>query len=352
MHSILFTIPLDGRTDLGPLGQWPVFGPGLLLGLWTLLGLAVLYRFVREFGWKELPIATVVVWVVIGAVLFSVPGWISRIPVYGYGTMLFLGFLTAAWVASRRLQNQGHDGEIAWDAAMWVFVAGIVGARLFYVMQYHERFIGPDPVTGVARTFKETVKSLVNLPDGGLVFYGGLIGSAIAFYVFCRARRIHPLALADIVITSVFIGMAFGRIGCLLNGCCYGDLCTLPWALTFPAGSVPFDAEVHRGFLAADAARSLSIHPTQIYSALNAAVLALLTWAYYPYRRRDGEVLALGWLAYPVSRFAVEFLRGDEMGQFGTSLTISQWVSLGLIATGALFYFLTKKYTLREPLMG
>lgn len=345
MRSTLFTIPLDGRIDLGPLGSWPVFGMGLLLLLWTALGVWGMYRVARQTGLKDFPFSTLFVWAIIATVIFELPRHIQAIPIFGYGTMLFLGFLFSAGVAARRLRNLGQDGEIAWDLAMWVFVAGILGARAFFVMQYPAKFFGPDMETGKARTVIETLLALIKLPDGGLVFYGGMIGSAVAFYLFCKLRRLNPLALGDIVITSIFIGMTFGRIGCLFNGCCYGDLCDLSWAVTFPHDSYPYVMEVKRGLITEASSRSLPVHPAQIYSAMNAAVLVLLTWAYYPYRRRDGEVLALGWLAYPVSRFVVEFLRGDEGGQFGTMLTISQWVSVGLFATGMVFFLLNKRRT-------
>src|SRR5437660_659324 len=123
MRSILFTIPLNGHVDFGPLGVWPVFGAGLLLGLWMLFGAWVLYRIVREVGWKEFPYSAIVIWLIVAVAIHEVPRHIQAIPVYGYGTMLFLGFLTSASVAARRLRKQGLDGEIAWDAAMWMFVA-------------------------------------------------------------------------------------------------------------------------------------------------------------------------------------------------------------------------------------
>jgi phosphatidylglycerol:prolipoprotein diacylglycerol transferase len=135
----------------------------------------------------------------------------------------------------------------------------------------------------------------------------------------------------------------FGRLGCLLNGCCFGDVCSLPWSITFPPESVPFEALVRRGLLDDSAVRSLPLHPAQLYDSLSGLLLALLTWAYYPYRRRTGEVLAMGWIAYPINRFMIEFLRADEAGQFGTSLTIAQWVSLVLFASGVVFY-LTLRY--------
>jgi phosphatidylglycerol:prolipoprotein diacylglycerol transferase len=105
--------------------------------------------------------------------------------------------------------------------------------------------------------------------------------------------------------------------------------------------------------LAENAPCSLPLHPTQLYDSISGLLLALVTWAYYPYRRRTGEVLAVGWIAYPINRFMIEFLRSDEAGQFGTSLTIAQWVSLGLAAAGIAFY-LTLRYVSpgRESVMA
>ncbi|MCA9069657.1 MAG: prolipoprotein diacylglyceryl transferase, partial [Planctomycetaceae bacterium] len=94
-----------------------------------------------------------------------------------------------------------------------------------------------------------------------------------------------------------------------------------------------------RGFVSPDSPVSMALHPSQIYSSINALVLAFLTATYFRYRNRDGAVLALGMLTYPITRFTIEYLRGDEMGQFGTSLTISQWVSLGIFLGGWIYLF-------------
>jgi phosphatidylglycerol:prolipoprotein diacylglycerol transferase len=266
--------------------------------------------------------------------------------------MLFVGFLASAMLAARRLRREGADGEIAWDAAMWIFISGIIGGRLFYVAEYHTRFFGPDPVTGKVRTAWETFVALINLPDGGLVLYGGLIFAPLAYYAYCRIRGVRALPFADIAVTSIFLGLMFGRLGCLLHGCCFGGVSSVPWAITFPPKSVPFNALVERGLIEETAACSMPLHPAQIYDAFSGALLALMTWAYYPYRRRSGEVLAIGWIAYPINRFMIEFLRSDEPGQFGTSLTIAQWVSMGLCAAGVGYYlFLQKRSPGRQALM-
>ncbi|MDA1213747.1 MAG: prolipoprotein diacylglyceryl transferase, partial [Planctomycetota bacterium] len=177
-----------------------------------------------------------------------------------------------------------------------------------------------------------------DLPSGGIVLYGGVIGGGIAFFLFCHRKNISPLQLADVLAPSVFVGLMFGRIGCLLNGCCFGDRCELPWAIEFAKGSVPYNVLLSRGFLTGDEANTFSLHPTQVYSAVNALFLAILLTMYYPRRSRDGAVLALGWIIYPVTRFMIEFLRGDEMGKFGTSFTIAQWIGVGLFVSGLIFW--------------
>lgn len=356
MRSVLFSIPLDGRIDLGPLGRVPVFGFGLILALWVLFGVFFLVLHLRRSGWKDLGVFTAVVWLAVATAIFKAPELSitnHAIPIYGYGMMLFLGFLTSASFAAWRIRAEGADGDIAWDVAMWIFVSGIVGGRTYYVLSHSDRFFAADPVTGLPRTIGQILFALVNLPDGGLVLYGGVILAPIAYFYFCKRGRISPLALADLAISSVFVGILFGRLGCFLHGCCYGDICTLPWGVTFPRGSVPFEALVARGLLANDQPRSLALHPSQLYDSLNALLLVLLTWRYYPLRRRSGEVLAIGWMLYPINRFLIEFLRSDEPPVFGTPFTGAQWVSFGLFVSGVAFaVWLERQPAVRQPLVA
>jgi len=250
------------------------------------------------------------------------------VPVFGYGFMLFCAFLASGSLASWRARREGLGGELVWDLAVWLFVCGIIGARIFYVVQKHQL------VYGGAEAWWDYVVETVNLREGGLVFYGSVVGGLVGFLVFCRRRGLHPLRLSDLVVPSIFVGLALGRVGCFLNGCCFGDVCWLPWAVRFPLGSIPDMALVQRGWLLPDSTFTLPLHPTQLYSVVNALVLAALASAWFSRRRRYGEVSALALLSYPVTRFLLEIVRGDELGQFGTRLTISQWVSLLTFGVG------------------
>ncbi|MEZ6058449.1 MAG: prolipoprotein diacylglyceryl transferase [Planctomycetaceae bacterium] len=133
---------------------------------------------------------------------------------------------------------------------------------------------------------------------------------------------------------SIFIGIGFGRLGCLLYSCCYGDPTTLPWGIEFPHGSVAFDAYVQRGLVSPNAPLCIPLHPTQVYSSINGFILAAVTIAYFPYRRHPGQVFSLGMILYAITRFAIEIVRSDEEGQLGTPLTISQLLCLAMLAAG------------------
>ena len=255
-------------------------------------------------------------------VLFEIP--YVGVKIFGYGLMLFFAFLGSMNIAARRARREGLDPEIVYDLALWVFIGGIVGARGFYVAQYWGTRI---------HSFAE----IFEIWKGGIVLYGSIFGGALTFFGY-RALRPFPLRpMLDVIAPAIAFGIAIGRLGCFLNGCCWGDTCDLPWAVSFPQDSPPWNAELARGLIPPDAVRSLRLHPTQLYSTVDGLVILMLLNAYFPLRRRDGEVMGLLMLTYPVTRFLVEHLRNDE-GVFSAGMTISQIISIGLFA-GALAYW-------------
>ncbi len=256
-------------------------------------------------------------------VLFEIPIF-GGLSVFGYGAMLVLAFISSTWLACWRARRERLDPDVIMDMAFWVFLSGMVGARLFYCIEYWGTEI-------------QSLWEVLQYWKGGIVYYGGLIGGSVAFFVYRRMRPFPLRPYMDVLAPSIAIGTMFGRLGCFLNGCCYGRVCDLPWAVSFPKPSPAWLHHHEWRMISEGAVRSLAVHPTQIYSAIDGLVLLLLLSAFFPLRRRDGEVFALLIVTYPITRFLIEFLRNDE-GAFFAGLTISQIISVALFLTGLAFW--------------
>ncbi len=224
--------------------ELPVFGFGWALILWIVFSLGLLACLLRRKGQRGelLSFLPILVLVALGLVflvprLEEVRGGLTAsepigLAIRGYGAMMLLGVVSAVGFAAYRARRMGIDPEVIISMAFWTFLAGIACARLWYIAQYwNEQFHKP--------TLGATLAALVTFTKGGLVVYGGLIGVATAFFIFVRLRKLPLLAMADIVAPCLALGLAMGRIGCFLNGCCYGGICEEPnrfhaMAVTFP----------------------------------------------------------------------------------------------------------------------
>ncbi len=225
--------------------------------------------------------------------------------------MVALGFLLGLWTASRRGLREGVSAEKIMDLGPWLILGAIVGARILYVISYwREQFAG------------KPVWEIFMVQHGGLVYYGGLVGSSLAYIIYSYWKKLPLWKGADILAPSVALGHALGRIGCLLNGCCYGTPCSLPWAVTYPdrPGGPP---------------SGVPLHPTQIYeSLLNFAFYAALAWLY---RRKkfDGQVFAVYLVGYAFIRSFVELFRGDYPEYyFGGRVTPAHVISIVILIIG------------------
>lgn len=340
MRQVLFRIPLDMTIPLA--GQHvPLFGVGLLLALWVALCVWWTLRHFRVSGFDTDLQSQLVFEVIVAVLIWKLPSWMTEIRIFGYGAAMVVGFLVAAYLASVRARREGIDPNLIWDIGMTVLFSGVIGARMFWVFQNAAEVFRPGQSAG------EVLFHIINLPDGGLVLYGGVMLGIVAYLVQCWRLKLSILRIADILIASIFVGEMFGRLGCFLNGCCYGDVSQWgwPWAVQFPVNSPAYMLELRTGLIEEGAKCSLPLLPTQIYSSISALFLALLTWFYYPHRSRNGEVLLLGWLLYPIARFCLEIVRDEPRGVFGTPLTIAQEISIALFISGLGFAF----YLSRQP---
>ena len=335
MQSTLFHLP--ARIVLGP---WtlPLFGLGVMLAVWAVVGGIALALAIRRHG-PVIALTNLGLPLAVAGALFmwGLPALDDGrgVPVRGYGVMLLLAAAAGTWLSIVRGRAVGFDADTILALAMEVFLWGLVGARLFYVIEYRAQFFPP----GVG--LLEALPAVLNIAAGGLVVFGSLPTAAFATWRFARRREIPLLRLADCIAPGLLLGLAIGRVGCFLNGCCFGGPCDLPWAVRFPPESPPWLDQVARGLLPAalpgNAALpwSLPVHPAQLYAALDAALLAALAVVFTPLARRDGEVFALVLTLHPLSRILLEAIRIDEPPAFGTPLSISQLVSLVLLAAAA-----------------
>jgi len=241
---------------------------------------------------------------------------LGPLTVHWYGVMLALAFLAGIWTTGRRAPRNGIAGEKIADIGLWLIVGAIVGARTLFVLSYWREQFADQPLW-----------EIFMVQHGGLVYYGGLIGATLAGVLYASARNLPLWKVADILAPSIALGYVFGRIGCLMNGCCYGRACDLPWAIRFPE-----DNPLHPP--------TFPVHPTQIYDSLLSLgfyfALALLCRR----KRFDGQVFATYLMGYALLRSFVEMFRGDYAAEhLHRGLTPAHLVSVGIFVAGAVLFW-------------
>ncbi len=235
---------------------------------------------------------------------------LGDIHIYSYGLMLFISFLVGIWLVERRARRFGVPAQYITDLALWILVAVVLGSRLFYVAFHWEEF--KDDLIGIIAFWRGGL--------AGLMFYGGFLGGIIAGLVYVWAKKLPLLKMMDAIAPAIVLGEGFTRIGCFLNGCCFGKPTACPTGIVFPPDSP-----------AGYTFPSQHIHPTQLYSS--AAGFILFAIALWLERRRlkDGVLFATILILYSVFRFGIDFVRYYENS---SNFWGNQVVALGLTAVG------------------
>lgn len=215
-----------------------------------------------------------------------------------YGVIVMIGVIVGSLIVERELRRRGENGERIWDALIWVLPAGIIGARLWYVL---------NATLGGSRYYVENPGQILNIPQGGLHIFGGLLLGTAALLYFIRRNKLDPWLFLDSAGPAMLIGQAIGRIANFINQELYGPPTTLPWG-------IPISAE-HRLPQFADLPETTRFHPTFAYEMLwNLFAASLLLWLSRRYEKdiKPGAVFA-GWLLLAgVGRVFIEFFRPDQ----------------------------------------
>ena len=262
-------------------------------------------------------------------ILFVIPG--SDIRIHSYGVMIFVACAAALAMAVWRARRERIDPNAVYELATWLFLGGVIGARVFYFIHHPEALRHPSDLY---RTW-----------EGGNVFYGCILGGLTGSILYWFRRPYPFLSMCDVAAPAVAIGAALGRIGCFLNGCCHGAVSDLPWAVCFPNGSHAWVRQLNAGLIPPEAPTSLPVHPTQLYAALAGFVVLGLLLAYARRPRRAGQLMALLMIVYPLTRWPIEALRSDEPAVFA-GMTWSQNISLALLGGGLALRFILRRHPL------
>ena len=249
---------------------------------------------------------------------------IGPITIRSYGLMLAVAFFLGVLYVRRVTSRDDKPFEPFLTVAYVMIFGGIIGARLFYVLLHLEEFAGNW--TSSFNPFGSDEFGIA-----GLNVYGGVVVAIIGTFVYCHFQKISTLEMFDYFAPTLGLGLALARIGCFLNGCCFGTPTDLPWGISFPPGSIPYAVyfDVH-------------LHPSQLYSSLYGLGLFLLLHFVMKRRQFVGQIVALMFMIEAVFRFAIEYVRYYEEEMLfhldGIHPTYNQVMSLALFLLGLGIY--------------
>jgi len=226
---------------------------------------------------------------------------IGPFTIYAYGLMLVLAFFVSSYLASLQAKREGFDPDLIFNLCFLVFISGIIGARVFYVLNNLGSYLR-NPL------------EMVMLQHGGLAWFGGVIFGALAAILFIKKKKLGLFRILDLLVPFIALGQAIGRIGCLLNGCCFGRVST--FGIYFKV----FDQV---------------LIPTQLYSSLLLLLIFFVLRFMQDRKHLPGQILCAYLFLYSIKRFFIEYLRNDTPRIF-YGLTIFQFLSLAMFTISLL----------------
>ena len=252
---------------------------------------------------------------------------IGPIKIYSFGLMLVTAFYTCYGLLYLEMKRLKYDTEIASDIIFWSAVGGVLGAKIYYLIENLDRTI-QDPIGMI-------------FSGSGLVFLGGLIGSIICVSIVLKNRNLPWYLFADIIAPLIMIGYAIGRLGCFLVGDDYGLPSSLPWAVSFPEGLPPTTISSFAAYYpwidtSGINSEVFKVHPTQLYESAVGILLFFFLWSRRKKNQRAGTMFFSYLLLAGIERFFIEFLRTNEKYLFDT-FSGAQMISFLMIFVGSYF---------------
>ena len=235
-----------------------------------------------------------------------------------YGVIIGIGMLLSLALIAKVAKKSGQNPDYYWDMSLATIITGVVGARLYYVAFSWD-------------SYKDNLLSILNLRQGGLAIYGGIIGGALAIVVYTKCKK-HSIPLAlDTVVPGVALGQILGRWGNFFNREAFGDYTDGPFAMRLPVDAIRY-SEITSKMVEhmEEGANYVQVHPTFLYESLwnvGILVLMLLLWKK---KHFDGEITLLYFAGYGIGRFFIESLRTDQLQIGNTGIAVSQMLGITL----------------------
>ena len=243
--------------------------------------------------------------------------------IYSYGVMQALAYIIGIYVAVYYGKKRKIESDKVIDLSLWIVFGAIIGARLWFILEDWHYFSG-----NIAEVFK--------VWNGGLVFYGGFIGAVVAMFIYIKKYNLDSISIMDMLSPSLAIGISVGRIGCFLNGCCYGKI-SYHGGISFPAKDFPppYIDQLQKGLIKPGATHSLPVIPTQLYSSLDGLIIFLILVFIASRIKIKGVLVSSLFILYGIHRFVIDFFRAYSGNALALKImTLSQFVSLCIIIAG------------------
>lgn len=243
------------------------------------------------------------------------------ITVYTYGVLVAAGFVAGLWYAYWQAPRAGLDRRKVWNLGIYGILVALAVSKLWLIFSNLEYYLA----------YPRSIFSAATLESGG-VFYGGVIGGLAWVALYTHFQKMPLLSVLDISAAGVALGHGIGRLGCFAAGCCYGKPTSMPWGVTFTS---------HVAARLAGTPLHVALHPTQLYES-GAEFLNFLLLIWLGARQRfSGQLIGAYFILYGIERGTIEFFRGDpgRTLMFHGAVSLMQFVSLGLISTGALLWW-------------
>ena len=276
-----------------------------------------------------------------------------------YFVLLLTGFTFATAIAVLWARRIGQNPDVIVDLALASLLMGVVGGRIFhvlfdgYLMDYVHLCTDPslvdwkvsrglcessrydgvwDSAKGVCHPRSADCFAWAKFWAGGLTYYGGLVFATISGVWLLRRDGFPVWKATDLSAVGIAVGLGFGRMGCLLAGCCFGQQSSGAWALAFPPRSAASEVQFKLGQLDSASLWSHPVHATQVYESAASFLVAAICMFYVQSRKRyDGEVFVWFLSLYAIARFVLEFWRADDRGG-AMGLSTSQWIGVAIVA--------------------